>query len=559
MTTNIKATSMEARFHRLSFHGIKTKYKVPTPESVAPGDSVNSDLIDPDHIQGYARYTTSNGVSYDIFCRSDREDSEHKGWLTICNKNKAFEFRTPEKEFNHPGGMQIVDDFLFVPVEKGENDEKGNMQSYICLYDLRPLEWDESPVLVDEFRVFFDHKAGMLGVQKISVTVDGTPKDKWVFAIHDNNRFHLYCEKEKQEDGPVTGKRGAPCSSELTEIFNVKSEEYDFHNVNLIYYENKLYLFGFRSVDASVVPLLDQPLSFNDYVALYEVVFKFPKPEEPENEEKNNYIKKIAEKHFVTNTTEPTLSSLDIHFRFGAGVTYSSNRLEMYATIRNLADGCFCYDKFIETDTIITEAKVCDTKRCGNNFTINWEKGYNLEFEVFDKKSDTQIEATFSVMEDKTAAVDTYQWQKIQNNETRVWMDGKKSNLYIAELKRADGKTDDVRICIQISGIPYVNCTRKPYDGQKERASYNFSTKHLPNNVRVCAYENYGTSALAESDACFIIKEDKDGTDPVLYTNVKHGTEINNIAKTNSAYIAFTDGAEARKGFTVLFEDAPKN
>lgn len=552
LTSNIQSSSMEARFHRMSFHGSKTKYKMLDSENILLDETVTDALIDPDHIQGYARYTTPNNVSYDIYCRSDRENRERKGWLTICNKDRSFVFRTPEKEFNHPGGMQIVDNFLFVPVEKGKNDaEDKDRKSYICIYNLLPLDDKKPPVLIKDFRPCFSHKAGMLGVQKIAVD-NGT---NWVFGIHDNNTFYLYYATENPKFVSGDSDETAPCAEPLTEIFHVTDTNYDFQNLNLIYDEGKLYLFGFRSVGTNYD--FGQPTSFDDYVALYEVVFSFPSAtKKTESKSNNNYIKLIAEKHFITNATEWVISSLDIHFRFGAGVTYSAEKgLEMYATARNLIRGYFCYDTFTEGATITAEAKPSNSKRCSDNFTINWENGYNVEFEVFDKESGIQIEATFCIIEDESAAIDTYQWKNVQNNETRVWMDGKKSNLYIAELKRADGKKDAVKIYIQPSGMPCVSCTRKPYEGQKERASYNFSTERLPRTVLVRAYENYGTLKVIESDACFIIKEDKDDTDPVLYEKVKHGTKIEDIIRTKSAYIAFPEGVTADKNFTVLFEE----
>lgn len=551
MTTKTASTSMLTRFHRMSCFGKKTKYEVP-----GLTDKIKTnDIVDPDHIQGYARYKTAAGVSYDIFCRSDRKDEEHKGWLTICNKDSAFVFRTPESEFNHPGGMQVVDNFLFVPVEKGENDkEDQNIKSYICIYNLSPLDEGNSPVLIEEFKTSFSHKAGMLGVQK---TVDENGNGIWLFGIHDNTTFYLYYAKANAAFRPCVGAEVAPCSNELICIFSKTDKNYDFHNLNLIHFDKKLYLFGFRSVERNVV--LDQPTSFDDYLALYEVVFKFPSDSDmTEDEESTNYLKKVAEKHFVTNTTERWLSSLDIHFRFGAGVTYSADTgLKMYATIRNLSEDetCLCYDTFSEIATVETKATPSSSKRCGNNFTLNWEKGYNIEFTVFDKNSGKEIDATFSVMEDKSAATDTYQWKNVQNKETRVWMDGKKSNLYIAQLERADKSDKAVTVCIQLSTKPYVNCTKKPYEGQKERASYNFSTEHLPSNVTVRVYENYGTKKQKESTACFIIKEDKSETDPVLYRDVRHGTKITGITRTKSAYVAFPKGRTADKGFTVLFEE----
>ena len=550
MKINAGLTSMETRFHRMSFHGNKTKYKVPDFVSDSLIRPETDNIIPHDHIQGFARYTTSNGVSYDIYCRSDRNNTEHKGWLTICNKQTTLRLRTPVKEFNHPGGMQVVDNFLFVPVEKGENDkETSDIKSYICIYNLSPLDNGNPPVLVEEFQPVFLHKAGMLGVQK---TVDDKGNDIWLFGIHDNTTFYLYYAKANPAFHPGADAEISPCSNELILVFSHSSKNYDFQNLNLIHYDGKLYLFGFRSVETSVVPLFDQPLSFDDYVALYEVTYSLS----TDPSAKKGNIKLIAEKHFVTNTTEPGISSLDIHFRFGAGITYSAEKgLEMYATVRNRILEYFSYDTFNEVATVTTEACPSDSKRCGDNFTLNWGKGHNVEFEVFDKSSGKQIEATFCVMEDKTAATDTYQWKNVQNNETRVWMDGKKSNLYIAELKRKDEKRDAVEICIQLSDMPYVNCTKKPYEGQKERASYNFSTEHLPSNVIVQAYENYGTKYEKTSTACFIIKEDKSGTDPVLHENVSHGTTIKNIARTRSAYIAFPNGVKAQNNFTVFFEE----
>ncbi|MFJ8119650.1 phosphatidylinositol-specific phospholipase C domain-containing protein [Bacillus mycoides] len=96
----------------------------------------------------------------------------------------------------------------------------------------------------------------------------------------------------------------------------------------------------------------------------------------------------------------------------------------------------------------------------------------------------------------------------------------------------------------------------RPQSGQKNRSSNNFSLNHIAAGTKV-RVEIHGAG---ESSLAFRIMRDKKGdTDPVMWSNVKHGTVLTIPANTQlgSLYIANPSGYSSNESFTVKFYTLP--
>jgi len=136
---NKKVEDVENQFEKMNKDGNHEKFtKLPYFSNIGV-----------DHIQGYTQYQTNK--LFFIFTHSLKGRESGRIMITHALDQQHQEIRTPSG-WNHPGGIQCVGSYLFVPCE---NDE----QSIVCLYDLTNLQIE--PLKIFKFS---GHRASGLGI-----------------------------------------------------------------------------------------------------------------------------------------------------------------------------------------------------------------------------------------------------------------------------------------------------------------------------------------------------------------------------------------------------------
>ena len=120
-----------------------------------------------EHIQGYAQ-TTESLSTYYIFTH---HTAGNYGYLLITTKP---DYDNPssiplENGWNHPGGIQTIGQYVFVPCERGN-------ESNIFIYDVTNKSMIKS--------IKLDHRAGCIGITSFD--------NKYVVVIGDKETYHVY-------------------------------------------------------------------------------------------------------------------------------------------------------------------------------------------------------------------------------------------------------------------------------------------------------------------------------------------------------------------------------
>jgi len=137
------------------------------------------DNIITNHVQGYTQ------CGDDTVCILTHSMDSGGGCIFIqtnlpSSRKKTLKFRT-ENGWNHPGGIQTIGQYLFVPCEKSK-------KSRVFVYSLAELNQDKLPLV----KVLdFKHEAGALGITDF--TINNEPY--YLLLIGDQNTYHGYIAK----------------------------------------------------------------------------------------------------------------------------------------------------------------------------------------------------------------------------------------------------------------------------------------------------------------------------------------------------------------------------
>ena len=183
------------------------------------------------HVQGYTQYESSKGDRYALLTHSVSTAPYAHIVAGTKNGNTKYGFKTYQKNWRHPGGIQGIGDYLLVPTEESN-------EAHISLYDLRSLPVQELR-RVETFDLAVNHKAGALGITTYKDTT-GTEYYLLVVAHLDesNSVYHIY-------RAPVAGGLENASFSEVGSFGFQK----DFQGFGLITEEstNDVYLIGLWS------------------------------------------------------------------------------------------------------------------------------------------------------------------------------------------------------------------------------------------------------------------------------------------------------------------------
>jgi len=131
-----------------------------------------------DHVQGYTQYQNGDNL-YFIFTHS--LDSRESGRIVMIKNMKTLhkEIHT-QTDWNHPGGIQAVGKYLFVPCEKAE-------KSIISVYDLDSSNLDKVK------QIECSHKAGSLGITDF--VISSIPY--YLLLVGASSTYHAYISEIK--------------------------------------------------------------------------------------------------------------------------------------------------------------------------------------------------------------------------------------------------------------------------------------------------------------------------------------------------------------------------
>lgn len=251
------------------------------------------------HIQGYSLYNTKDGFPYVILTHS--VSSAPYAHIVAGPKleDEKWGFKTYLQGWRHPGGIQVIGDYVLVPSEHESS-------AHIALYDLRTLAVGELR-RVEGFDLAVDHKAGALGITSYR---DASGTEYYVLVIahldNENSVYHVY--RAPAADGIE--------EAAFTEVGAFPYDK-DFQGFGLITEEetNAIYMIGLWSPSEGA--------TFADYAYLYRL--------DTDTWTIGTALDSI---HMVSTGGLPGV--MGVHFRYGAG-TYvdRSGLMTISATERN--------------------------------------------------------------------------------------------------------------------------------------------------------------------------------------------------------------------------------
>lgn len=251
------------------------------------------------HIQGYARYPGADNVQYAILTHSvGTADYAH----IVAGPESGDEkwgFKTYLKDWRHPGGVQVIGDYMFVPTEQ-------DTSAHIALYDLRTLQVNELR-RVETFDLAVDHKAGALAVTSYT---DESGAEYYVLIVAhlDGENTVYYVYRADAAEGIEAAEFEAVGSFPLNK---------DFQGFGLVTEEstNDIYMVGLWSPTEGA--------TFADYAYLYQL-----------NTDSWTVGEALDQCHLTSVGGIPGMWG--VHFRYGASVDVSQQGvMTLSATERN--------------------------------------------------------------------------------------------------------------------------------------------------------------------------------------------------------------------------------
>lgn len=239
-----------------------------------------------------------------VFLSHNRLPLQYTGMIAVISKKKGevvYWFDTPRHEdrYPHPGGMQLIGDYLMVPVENGDHN-----QSYVHFYDLSTMT-NKVPPQKLAYSLRRHNGTGAAGITNYA----SGGIEYYLMAAYDNGKLHFY---------KSNGKTLADPDFALSSLFETKVAEGGYSSIALLTDKNNgLYMIGFWTEGAEGA----DPTDYMDYYTL--------------NIDKKSISAVVQRRHMITRYGG--IAGADgVHFRFGAGLRIlSDTTLKAFATQRN--------------------------------------------------------------------------------------------------------------------------------------------------------------------------------------------------------------------------------
>lgn len=293
---NPKIRDVRSAFENIARNGKRKTYRGKEPSD---GEEI-ADLVGT-HVQGVAHYGKYAFLSH------NRLFSRPNGWIGVFSKKTdkmVYWIDTPVEEhhYPHPGGMQVIGDYLMVPVENGDHDK-----SFLYFYDLSQMTDTQKPRRL-AYSLRQHHGAGAAGIT--NYTQDGI--EYYLVAAYDNGALYFYRSN---------GKTLADPEFSLTFYYSVSVAQGGYSSTCLLTdRSNKIYLVGFWTERPDVAPV--------DYMDLYSIDLF------------SGTISDVQLSRHMVTEYGGTVGIDGVHFRFGAGLSIlSDTALKALAAQRNFEFG----------------------------------------------------------------------------------------------------------------------------------------------------------------------------------------------------------------------------
>ena len=296
-TVNIKLNNVTDAFDAVQLKGTEYKWSCKTnPPNLAES-----------HVQGIAIWN-----DLVIFVQNNKGYS--KGKIQVVDRYSAdclYTLDTPYENYNHPGGMQLIGDYLVVPVEKSNHKE-----SIIYFYDLNDLE--DNTILPCKIEQATE---GCGAACITNYTENGT--EYYLLIAYNNGTYNFYKSNGK------TLNNVECCFEKLYAVSPPLLEDRDYQGLALITdTEQNIYMIGLRTDDLFG--------SNKDYMDLYELDIS--------NSAHPFSTDVVDPRHMTCVHSGGAIAGANgTHFRWGVGGVVSDlNSLILWATQRNFVAGN-CY------------------------------------------------------------------------------------------------------------------------------------------------------------------------------------------------------------------------
>lgn len=300
-TVNIKLNNVTDAFGTVQSKGTQYKWSCKSnPPNLAES-----------HVQGIAIWN-----DFVIFVQNNKGYS--KGIMQVVDRNSTdclFTFDTP-RDYNHPGGTQLIGDYLAVPFETSDHKK-----SKIYFYDLNNL-LDNPPLLPLLLPCTIIQATEGCGAVCITNYTENET-EYYLLIAYNNGTYNFY-----KSNGKTLNDLDC-CFEKLYAVSPPLLEDRDYQGLALITdTEQNIYMIGLRTDDLFG--------SNKDYMDLYKL--DISNPAYPFSTDV------VDPRHMTCVHSGAAIPGADgTHFRWGAGGVVSDlNSLILWATQRNFSAGK-CY------------------------------------------------------------------------------------------------------------------------------------------------------------------------------------------------------------------------
>jgi hypothetical protein len=262
------------------------------------------------HFQGMARY-----ANYYLLTHSTAESTGGPGQIFLLDRvrqREVMRFNLPEPSRPHPGGCQVIGDYLAVELEPYTDESKN--PPILRFYWLGSMSDKREPLLLPAAITI---PGALRGASAIAITSVGAPPNAYVIALRTGNGATFFKITDYLLDDPDL-KLGEPI--EIKTDFWVESakEKHGPDNMNLFTdLEGNLFLLNLGGQG-----IVEDAIAW-DWADLYKVHLEESKLELLKS-------KKI-------NTSALLNGFQGVHFRYGAGAFVETNsKMTLYGCARNI-------------------------------------------------------------------------------------------------------------------------------------------------------------------------------------------------------------------------------
>ena len=248
----------------------------------------NADVLNiaESHVQGILRYG-----NYYICSHNNKGYS--KGHMVIIGENDYQDIETSIEHFNHPSGIQRMDDYMIMGIENSEHS-----RSYVYLYNIAGLSLSNLPKRIENFEIYRKNA----GTTATGICKDESRK-KYIVAAYDMHKSDNNTDGSTFDFYEIGYKDGEDLKSKQVKLsspsYSIKKDFSDCQNISL-YYDpivKKNYLVAFTTTS--------EGLSYKDCMEVYELLVDERK------------LKSVAKFHLKTD--HGAIIGIDgVHVRWGA-------------------------------------------------------------------------------------------------------------------------------------------------------------------------------------------------------------------------------------------------